>query len=69
LEAFSDCFTNVVLNVIVLTWAVPALVNLPPDIVYYGRILPALGIALRSATSNYCLPCVAARQERGARWM
>jgi AGZA family xanthine/uracil permease-like MFS transporter len=38
-------FTNVVLNVIVLTGLCLHVVNLPADIVY-GRILPALGIAL-----------------------
>jgi AGZA family xanthine/uracil permease-like MFS transporter len=37
--------TNVLLNVIVLTGLCLAVVQLPPDTVY-GRILPALGIAL-----------------------
>jgi len=44
-NGFFGLFTNVVLNVIVLTGLCLHVVNLPPDIVY-GRILPALGIAL-----------------------
>src|SRR5438552_18737032 len=38
-------FTNVLLNVIVLTGLCLGVVQLPPDTVF-GRILPALGIAL-----------------------
>ena len=44
-NGFFGLFTNVVLNVIVLTTLCLHVVNLPADIVY-GRILPALGIAL-----------------------
>lgn len=44
-SGFFGLFTNVVLNVIVLTGLCLHVVNLPADIVY-GRILPALGIAL-----------------------
>ena len=44
-NGFFGLFTNVVLNVIVLTGLCLHVVNLPTDIVY-GRILPALGIAL-----------------------
>jgi AGZA family xanthine/uracil permease-like MFS transporter len=44
-NGFFGLFTNVVLNVIVLTGLCLHVVNLPLDIVY-GRILPALGIAL-----------------------
>ena len=44
-NGFFGLFTNVVLNVIVLTGLCLHVVNLPADIVY-GRILPALGIAL-----------------------
>jgi len=44
-NGFFGLFTNVVLNVIVLTGLCLHVVNLPPEIVY-GRILPALGIAL-----------------------
>ena len=45
LNGFFGLFTNILLNVIVLTGLSLGLVQLPPDIVY-GRILPALGIAL-----------------------
>jgi AGZA family xanthine/uracil permease-like MFS transporter len=44
-NGFFGLFTNVVLNVIVLTTLCLHVVNLPADIVY-GRILLALGIAL-----------------------
>ena len=44
-NGFFGLFTNVVLNVIVLTGLCLGVVRLPPDIVF-GRILPALGIAL-----------------------
>jgi len=44
-NGFFGLFTNVVLNVIVLTGLVLGVVKLPEDIVF-GRILPALGIAL-----------------------
>ena len=44
-NAFFGLFTNVVLNVIVLTGLVLGVVKLPPDVVF-GRIIPALGIAL-----------------------
>ncbi len=44
-NAFFGLFTNVVLNVIVLTGLVLGVVKLPDDIVF-GRIVPALGIAL-----------------------
>jgi AGZA family xanthine/uracil permease-like MFS transporter len=44
-NGFFGLFTNVVLNVIVLTGLTLHVVNLPEGIVY-GRILPALGIAL-----------------------
>jgi adenine/guanine/hypoxanthine permease len=44
-NGFFGLFTNVVLNVIVLTGLCLHVVNLPANIVY-GRILPALGIAL-----------------------
>ena len=45
LNGFFGLFTNLLLNVIVLTGLSLGLVQLPEDIVY-GRILPALGIAL-----------------------
>jgi AGZA family xanthine/uracil permease-like MFS transporter len=44
-NAFFGLFTNVILNVLVLTGLVLGVVKLPEDIVF-GRILPALGIAL-----------------------
>src|SRR5678816_3281370 len=44
LNGFFGLFTNVVLNVIVLTGLGLGVVNLPADTVF-GRILPALGIA------------------------
>src|SRR6266581_109047 len=45
LNGFFGLFTNVLLNVIVLTGLCLGVVNLPADTVF-GRILPALGIAL-----------------------
>src|SRR6266853_2084133 len=44
-NGFFGLFTNVLLNVIVLTGLCLGVVQMPADIVY-GRILPALGIAL-----------------------
>jgi adenine/guanine/hypoxanthine permease len=44
-NGFFGLFTNVLLNVIVLTTLCLYVVHLPGDIVY-GRVLPALGIAL-----------------------
>lgn len=44
-NGFFGLFTNVVLNVIVLTGLCLGVIKLPDDIVF-GRILPALGIAL-----------------------
>jgi AGZA family xanthine/uracil permease-like MFS transporter len=44
-NAFFGLFTNVVLNVLVLSGLVLGVIKLPNDIVY-GRVLPALGIAL-----------------------
>lgn len=43
-NAFFGLFTNVILNVLVLT-SLMAIVNMPNDIIF-GRVLPALGIAL-----------------------
>lgn len=45
-NAFFGLFTNVILNVIVLTSLVLFVVELPADDIVFGRILPALGIAL-----------------------
>ena len=44
-NGFFGLFTNVLLNVIVLTTLCLYVVQLPPETVY-GRVLPALGIAL-----------------------
>ena len=44
-NGFFGLFTNVLLNVIVLTTLCLFVVQLPADTVY-GRVLPALGIAL-----------------------
>ncbi len=44
-NGFFGLFTNVVLNVIVLSGLCLGVVKIPPDTVF-GRILPALGIAL-----------------------
>src|ERR671934_832701 len=44
-NAFFGLFTNVLLNVLVLTGLVLGVVKLPEGVVF-GRILPALGIAL-----------------------
>ena len=44
-NGFFGLFTNVLLNVIVLTTLCLYVVQLPPDTVY-GKVLPALGIAL-----------------------
>src|SRR3954471_24338009 len=44
-NAFFGLFTNVVLNVLVLSGLVLGVIEMPGDIVF-GRILPALGIAL-----------------------
>jgi adenine/guanine/hypoxanthine permease len=44
-NAFFGLFTNVLLNVLVLTGLVLGVVKLPDSIVF-GRILPALGLAL-----------------------
>lgn len=45
-NAFFGLFTNVILNVIVLTTLALVVVELPADQIVFGRILPALGIAL-----------------------
>jgi AGZA family xanthine/uracil permease-like MFS transporter len=44
-NAFFGLFTNVLLNVLVLTGLVLGVIQLPGEVVF-GRILPALGIAL-----------------------
>jgi adenine/guanine/hypoxanthine permease len=63
-NAFFGLFTNVVLNVIVLTGLTLGVVKLPGDIVF-GRILPALAIALPLGNLYYAwLAYRLARAER-----
>jgi adenine/guanine/hypoxanthine permease len=63
-NAFFGLFTNVVLNVIVLTGLVLGVVKLPSEIVF-GRILPALAIALPLGNLYYgYLAYKLAQQER-----
>src|SRR6266487_4526050 len=63
-NAFFGLFTNVALNVIVLTGLVLGVVKLPNDVVF-GRILPALGIALPLGNIYYAfLARKLARAER-----
>jgi adenine/guanine/hypoxanthine permease len=45
-NGFFGLFTNVILNVIVLTTLCLYVVHMPADSIVYGRVLPALGIAL-----------------------
>ena len=62
-NGFFGLFTNVALNVIVLTGLCLGVVKLPADIVF-GRILPALGIALPLGNLFYAwLACQLAKQE------
>ncbi len=63
-NAFFGLFTNVVLNVIVLTGLVLGVVKLPDNIVF-GRIIPALGIALPLGNLYYAyLAWQLAKRER-----
>lgn len=63
-NAFFGLFTNVVLNVIVLTGLTLGVVKLPTDVVF-GRIIPALGIALPLGNLYYAyLAYQLARRER-----
>src|SRR5262249_38041454 len=65
-NAFFGFFTNVALNVIVLTGLALGVVKLPTDIVF-GRILPALGIALPIGNIYYAYLAyrLAKRERRG----
>ena len=65
-NGFFGLFTNVVLNVIVLTGLCLGVVKLPDDIVF-GRILPALGIALPHRQPVLRLAGLAARASREGR--
>ena len=63
-NAFFGFFTNVALNVIVLTGLSLGVVKIPTDIVF-GRILPALGIALPIGNIYYAyLAYQLAKRER-----
>src|SRR5690348_11794184 len=64
LNGFFGLFTNVLLNVIVLTGLTLGLVQLPADIVY-GRILPALGIALALGNLFYAWMAFQLGQKEG----
>jgi AGZA family xanthine/uracil permease-like MFS transporter len=65
-NAFFGLFTNVLLNVLVLTGLVLGVVKLPDNIVF-GRILPALGIALPLGNLWYAyLAYQMAKRERRA---
>jgi adenine/guanine/hypoxanthine permease len=63
-NGFFGLFTNVLLNVIVLTGLCLGVVQLPGDVVY-GRVLPALGIALPLGNLYYAfLAWKLAKRER-----
>src|SRR6267154_5936033 len=63
-NAFFGLFTNIVLNLIVLTGLCLGVVQLPDDVVY-GRILPALGIALPLGNLFYAFLAIQlSRKER-----
>ncbi len=64
LNAFFGLFTNVLLNVLVLSSLALNVAHLPPDIVY-GRILPALGIALPFGNLFYAWLAYKKAQEKG----
>src|ERR687894_79581 len=63
-NAFFGLFTNVILNVLVLTGLVLGVVKLPDDIVF-GRILPALGIALPLGNLYYAYLALRLSQREG----
>jgi len=63
-NGFFGLFTNVVLNVIVLTGLCLGVVNLPADTVF-GRILPALGIALPIGNLYYAYLAYKLAQREG----
>ncbi len=63
-NGFFGLFTNVLLNVIVLTGLCLGVVKLPDDIVF-GRILPALGIALPLGNLYYAYLAYRLAKARG----
>ena len=64
-NAFFGLFTNVILNVIVLTSLVLFVVELPADDIVFGRILPALGIALPLGNLYYAYLALRLSQREG----
>jgi AGZA family xanthine/uracil permease-like MFS transporter len=63
-NAYFGLFTNVLLNVIVLTGLVLNVVHLPSDVVY-GRILPALAIALPLGNLYYAYLAIRLARREG----
>src|SRR5215213_9001776 len=63
-NAFFGLFTNVALNVLVLGGLVLGVIGMPNDVVY-GRILPALGIALPLGNLWYTWLAVRLAKETG----
>lgn len=63
-NAFFGLFTNVALNVIVLSGLVLAVIQMPNDMVF-GRILPALGIALPLGNLYYAYLAIKLAKQEG----
>src|SRR5436309_2800413 len=64
LNAYFGLFTNVLLNVIVLTGLVSGVIHLPDQYVY-GRILPALAIALPIGNLFYAYLAIRLARKEG----
>ena len=64
-NGFFGLFTNVVLNVIVLTTLCLFVVHLPADSIVYGRVLPALGIALPIGNLYYAYLALSLARKEG----
>jgi hypothetical protein len=64
-NGFFGLFTNVVLNVIVLTTLCLFVVHLPADSIVYGRVLPALGIALPIGNLYYAYLALRLAKQEG----
>ena len=63
-NAFFGLFTNVILNVLVLSGLVLGVIEMPGDVVF-GRILPALGIALPLGNLWYTFLAVQLAKKEG----
>ena len=63
-NAFFGLFTNVALNVIVLSGLVLGVIQMPNDVVF-GRILPALGIALPLGNLYYAYLAIQLAKKEG----